>query len=149
MLSNLNIKKFYAIDLWRPYKEYIDKENSVTTQDLGINDGDEVFKETQSKLLKYTSVEILRSSSREAASVIPDKSLDFCFIDANHEYDYVTEDIKTWLPKIKHQGILSGHDFQHKPVRKAVHACLGKKGFKVDTEGSHFSGYPTCWHTIV
>jgi predicted O-methyltransferase YrrM len=40
-----------------------------------------------------------------------DKSLDFVFIDAGHDYDSVMKDIKAWLPKVKVGGIIAGHDF--------------------------------------
>lgn len=148
MLSTLDIKKFYAIDLWRPYQEYLDKEKSVTTNDLKINDGDEVFKETQAKLLKFSSAEIIRNGSVNAASSIKDSSLDFCFIDANHEYRYVIDDINAYLPKMKKGAIFAGHDYHSKEVRDAVRDSLGKKGYQIFTEGYHFTGYPTCWYVI-
>lgn len=40
---------------------------------------------------------------------IPD--LDFCFIDAAHDYDNVKRDIQAWRPKVKPGGILAGHDY--------------------------------------
>jgi hypothetical protein len=42
------------------------------------------------------------------------------YIDANHLYEAVTVDIKTWLPKVKIGGILGGHDFNLQGVRDAV-----------------------------
>jgi len=33
------------------------------------------------------------------------------FIDANHKYQHVKEDIMAWLPKVKDSGILCGHDY--------------------------------------
>lgn len=37
--------------------------------------------------------------------------LDFAFIDANHEYTYVLQDIELYWPKIKSGGFLCGHDY--------------------------------------
>lgn len=47
----------------------------------------------------------------EALSLIPDESLDFVYIDARHEYQYVKEDIEGWFKKVRVGGIVSGHDY--------------------------------------
>lgn len=62
----------------------------------------------------------IKSSSTKAAPLYKDESLDFVFIDACHTYNCVDADIKAWLPKIKINGILAGHDIYHAPVRQAV-----------------------------
>lgn len=36
---------------------------------------------------------------------------DFVYIDANHTYKYVKEDIEIWWPVISPGGILAGHDY--------------------------------------
>jgi len=72
----------------------------------------------------------IRKPSIEAANQFQDHSLDFVFIDASHEYEDVKNDIKAWLPKVKKNGILAGHDYYtgeqnyHPGVKKAVHECL-------------------------
>ena len=55
-------------------------------------------------------VEIIDAPSLEAVNQIKDKSLDICFIDADHRYSAVKADILAYIPKIKDGGILSGHD---------------------------------------
>lgn len=60
-------------------------------------------------------------TSKEAAEHIPDGSLDFCFVDGNHAYKYVKEDIRLYLPKVKKGGLFGGHDIDLKnDVKKAV-----------------------------
>ncbi len=71
--------------------------------------------------------DILRCSADEAVGLVPEQSLDFAFIDADHTFDQVRNDIQNWWPKIRNGGILSGHDYNspkdrsgHWGVKKAV-----------------------------
>jgi predicted O-methyltransferase YrrM len=48
--------------------------------------------------------------STEASRLFPDGSVDLVFIDGNHGYSAVKEDIAAWLPKVRSGGILCGHD---------------------------------------
>ena len=58
-------------------------------------------------------VEILRGKTHDMIQHIPDKSLDICFIDADHTYPFVKKDIDLAIPKIKSGGILCGHDLEN------------------------------------
>lgn len=51
--------------------------------------------------------------SLEAAKLIKDKSLDICFIDADHRYAAVKADILAYASKVKDGGILCGHDLDN------------------------------------
>lgn len=45
------------------------------------------------------------------------------FIDANHNFQFVKEDIEAWYKKLNNDGILIGHDFDYPNlpgIRKAV-----------------------------
>jgi len=50
-------------------------------------------------------------SSIEASKLYADESLDFVFIDANHIYRAVMDDIMLWFPKVKKGGHIAGHDY--------------------------------------
>ncbi len=43
--------------------------------------------------------------------VVRSEMADLVFIDADHHYESVKEDIETWYPVVKKGGILCGHDF--------------------------------------
>lgn len=57
-------------------------------------------------------------TSLNAANLIEDKSLDICFIDADHRYASVKSDILTYINKIKPGGILCGHDLEINHISK-------------------------------
>lgn len=44
------------------------------------------------------------------AGLFADASLTMVFIDANHSYEAVSNDIRTWLPKVRVGGFLAGDD---------------------------------------
>ncbi len=58
-------------------------------------------------------VEIKRMASVDAAKEVPDGSLDFVYIDGNHDFDHVMMDIISWAPKVRVGGVVSGHDYYH------------------------------------
>ena len=48
--------------------------------------------------------------------------LDIVFIDGNHKYQPVLDDIEAWYPQIRPGGLLCGHDYSpdHPEVSRAV-----------------------------
>ena len=53
----------------------------------------------------------LRMMSAQAARLFDDESIDFCFIDGDHRYKAVIEDLCCWFPKIRPGGLIGGHDY--------------------------------------
>ncbi len=48
--------------------------------------------------------------SVQAAQQYADHSLDFVYVDADHSYASVVEDITAWKNKVKQGGFIAGHD---------------------------------------
>jgi hypothetical protein len=94
--------KLYGVDPLEAYKGY----REHVSQDKLDGFYQEVLERMEGK-----PFEIVRKYSIEAANDFTDESLDFVYIDANHNYDHVLADIKSWLPKVKPGGIVSGHDY--------------------------------------
>jgi predicted O-methyltransferase YrrM len=72
------------------------------------------------RLGKYPEVRIVREYSMDAVKKYPDESLDFVYIDANHAFPYVAEDIFYWEKKVRPGGIVSGHDYLKTPRKDVV-----------------------------
>lgn len=66
--------------------------------------------ETRKKLAPYKAL-VVKKDSLEAAKDIPDESLDFVFIDADHSFSAVKNDLIAWSKKVRRGGIVSGHDY--------------------------------------
>lgn len=105
--TNFNVKLF-CVDPWQPYKAYVDHQR---------RDKLERFCWRARKRLYPYNATILRKTSMEAIKDFADNSLDFVYIDANHSYKFVTEDITEWAKKVKPGGIVSGHDYMLRPER--------------------------------
>mgnify|MGYP001583438381 FL=1 len=77
--------------------------------------------ETAVKLLKPYNFTIIRKGSMEALADFKDNSLDFVYIDANHDFPNFTNDLHNWIKKVRPGGIVSGHDYAYFSYKKANH----------------------------
>ena len=98
----------YLIDAWRK----LDGDTYVDASNKAIEDG--IWLDAMKAIAGFEDrAFMLRMLSNQASKLFADDSLDFVYIDANHRYDFVKEDIELWWPKIKSGGMLSGHDYMH------------------------------------
>jgi hypothetical protein len=98
--------KLYMVDVWRALsdEEYDDISNHKNHQDA--------YSDTMNNISGFEDrAFMLRMKSIYASELFEDESLDFVYIDANHTYDGVKEDIRIWYPKVKKGGLLLGHDY--------------------------------------
>ena len=63
------------------------------------------------KQLSSGQVVLHRGYSWEMLSLLPDESLDWVYLDADHSYDAVKKDLLAVRSKLKPLGIISGHDY--------------------------------------
>lgn len=119
--SNKDIK-FFCVDPWFDfYKiENLSEEESHYSTLLNHED-DFLYKTFLKNVMPVLGIIIpIRLKSSDAADLFEDNSVDFVFIDGDHSEESVLLDIQKWLPKVRKNGILSGHDFGAPSVRKAV-----------------------------
>ena len=110
-LRNPNLKKHYSIDGWKAYRGYRDHVNQTKM--------DNFYAEAKSRLSKYP-IEIIKSFSLDAIKNFKDNSLDYVYIDGNHSFDHVIQDIIQWSAKVRPGGIIAGHDFIRR-IMEPVH----------------------------
>lgn len=95
--------KLLCIDSWQYYDDYRQRYSQDRL--------DGCMEQTKQVLTGY-DFQIIKGDSIESSKNIPDESLDFVFIDANHEFQHVVNDIAAWAKKVRPGGIVSGHDFK-------------------------------------
>lgn len=89
-----------------PYFEYY----RATTLLKTAEQQERLLAEAKEKLSPY-NVRFIRKPSVEAAKDVEDNSLDFVYIDGDHNFDYVMQDLIVWNRKVRLGGIVSGHDY--------------------------------------
>jgi len=88
------------------------------------NAQNETYKQACENLEPF-NVTMLRECSLNAVSGFKDSSLDFVFIDGDHRFDAVMQDLIRWTPKVRKGGLVILHDytvFQGAGVIHAVNA---------------------------
>jgi hypothetical protein len=130
--------QLYGVDPWGTYltcKAFEEKGvgESWFPQELS----ERYYEETKIRLAPYPNYKIIRKNSMGAIQDFKDGSLDFVYIDGDHEYNHVLEDITEWSKKLRVGGIISGHDYYkirdnralcH--VKEAVHDYIRKNNIK-------------------
>lgn len=119
LLRRVGVQTLYMIDAWdgtgmkRPY------------------DGDAMYADVCRRFKTFgRRVKIIREHSPQAADRFKHDSLDFVYIDADHSYAAVYNDIVAWYRKVRPGGILCGHDYvnsKHKQVKRAVDEIFGDR----------------------
>ena len=92
-----------------------------------------IFKKNMIELELWDIVHPMYMNSISASEVFADNILDMVFIDGEHIYERVKEDILGWYPKLKLDGIMCGHDWDnpehyggHRGVTEAIEELLGE-----------------------
>lgn len=95
--------ELFGIDKWETYEGYHDF-------DYGNDILLDAYRQAKERTKNFVC-HLIKNWSSEAVKQFKNESLDFVYIDSNHAYEYVVEDIAKWSKKVKKGGIVYGHDF--------------------------------------
>lgn len=112
--------KIYGIDAWQAYKGY---REHVSQEKL---DG---FCLAALERLKSYNFIIVRKFSLEAVKDFPPGYLDFVYIDSNHAFEYVVNDLAEWSKRVRKGGIIAGHDYRKDKGGAPFHVKYAVDGF--------------------
>jgi hypothetical protein len=104
-------KHLTLIDSWSS------EEGMLFSGDVDGNNGvslpqEQLYGLVVSRFAENPRVKILRGWTWEMIPTIPDFSLDYVYIDADHSYEGMKRDLKLIEPKLKPDGFLMGHDYE-------------------------------------
>jgi len=113
ILLSMKVEKLYLID---PYTPYLDGGTFLTQEDQ-----DAYYVEMYNNMKQFLDrVIFITRPSILASKLFEDEYFDYIYLDANHNYESVMTDQKSWFPKVKKGGFISGHDIGYPDVIKAV-----------------------------
>lgn len=115
--------KLYCVDLWG----INDQLSSEKSKRIHLK----IYEYAKRKLAPYSTV-LIRDFSMNAVKQFDDNSLDFAYIDAEHVYPEVSQDMAAWTEKVRPGGIVSGHDYDWVDVKKAVDEYTLKYNYKLN-----------------
>jgi SAM-dependent methyltransferase len=108
--------KLIGIDPYEPYPGYRDYTFPDTFKKL--------YDEMNARVGKNPRFALMRGYSMDVAGHFEDESLDFVYIDGNHDYNHVTEDMTYWYKKLKPGGILAGDDYVRRKGQDRYYAVV-------------------------
>jgi hypothetical protein len=122
LCKNIPGLELYCVDSWIPYRGM---------RDYHTYQFQPAFEKAQRVLTPY-NCKFIKKFSMDAVKDFEDKSLDFVYIDANHGFRHVIDDVDSWLPKVKRGGIIFGHDFHKSEGRwqtQQVYYAIGSYAY--------------------
>jgi len=103
--------KFDCVDTWNGSEEHLDPSSPFYQQEI-VDDNNWLYRTFLNNTKSVNNIiNPVRSTSLEASAFYRDRSLDFVFIDAAHDYENVIADLEHWYPKVKKGGFIGGHDY--------------------------------------
>jgi glycosyltransferase involved in cell wall biosynthesis len=134
ILKTTSVQLLYGIDSYQHRDDYVDAMN------LPQSEFEQLYEYTTKRLAVFGDRYcFIRKDSQEAVNDV-DGEIDFVYIDADHSYKGVWNDLCTWYPKIRIGGIIGGHDYNHPSfpgVTQAVNEFFRRFDWKINYEGEH------------
>lgn len=100
-LFSLYCKEIHCVDSWEKFDE-------IWWMTDYIEQAEKLFDNVMNR---SSNIRKIKKTSEEASKDYPDEYFDLVYIDGAHDYDNVKKDILNWLPKVKENGVISGHDY--------------------------------------
>ena len=96
--------RVYGIDPWKAFVGQGRTQQLQERQDF-------LYEHTKRVLAPHPDCTLIRKTSMDALADFRWNSLDFVYIDGDHEFAHVAEDIAGWTLRVRPGGIVSGHDY--------------------------------------
>jgi len=109
ILEAVHPERLHLIDPWRKGEGLFGKQ--AVDEQAAVEERYAKVKERFAEELAAGRVQIHRALSNEIADEFEDSSFDLVYVDGNHLYEYVKQDLELYYPKVKTGGHLAGDDY--------------------------------------
>jgi predicted O-methyltransferase YrrM len=109
--------KIYAVD---PLESGYDLDDMAALQDM-----EKIQHNFTVRTSLFPNITQIKLKSQDAVNNFNDSELDLVYIDGDHRYEPVKQDILLWKRKIKPGGYITGHDYGREPINKALLETIG------------------------
>ena len=108
ILSRWRNGHLFLVDAWESFaKETYDDSANVSNEQHLLH-----MRQTEENLIRFKGMyTLIKGYSNEVYKQFDDHYFDLVYLDANHSYESVYEDISLWINKVKHGGYICGHDY--------------------------------------
>lgn len=141
MLEVLEPKKLYLIDPWKNFEDpkfskSLFGKNSENDMEKIKSDVAERFKDE----IASGQVVMMQGMSEDRLGEIEDGSADFVYIDGDHSYEGVKQDLELSFPKVRRGGFMVLDDYNvagwwKDGINRAAHEFLGDNASIIEIRG--------------
>lgn len=128
-ICNAQGTRLVCVDHWSGSRDSLSDRYA---RELAAEDVEATFRANMKEL--GIDVEVLRERSVIAATRFAPASVDRVFLDGSHDAPSVAEDLAAWMPALKADGLLGGHDYsveKHPALCAVVDAFARERGLVV------------------
>jgi hypothetical protein len=126
--------KIFAIDHWLGSAEH---QKNASAYDPIVDIPNKLYEQYNININSIRSyITDIRDNSKNASDKFFDNTIDAIFIDASHDYHNVLQDLTCWYPKVRTNGIFSGHDYNWQEVKSAVHDFAQANSLNIFNDGT-------------
>lgn len=102
-----NPSKLYLIDPWESITNVPARWHAAPQDEM-----DKIYESVLKKFEFDSNVSIMREFSNKASTLFVNEHFDWLYLDANHSYEYVKEDLNCWWDKLVSGGYFCLDDYQ-------------------------------------
>lgn len=115
LISLQPISKLHLIDPWISIPDIPHRWHAMPQDAM-----DEYKSHVYERFAKNESVEIVEKYSADAVLDFESDYFNWIYLDANHTYSFVIEDLKNWWNKLKSGGYICGNAYIDNPIARNV-----------------------------
>ena len=112
ILERIKPVEFHLIDPWEYFSDPT-YEKSWYGGSAGKDQAnmDFIYRSVSETFRSLGNVVIHRSRSADCAHLFPEAYFDWVYVDGNHQYEFVKQDLELYFPKVKPGGFIAGDDY--------------------------------------